>query len=230
MAVTHGAAGFRKHGAELCESQRHQQDDGGTDDPGENGPGPGQLRVRQRAAGINFIDVYFRIGMYPAPLPFVIGNEGAGDVVAVGEGVKDFKVGDRVAYVAMGSYEAERLLPADRAVKLPDAISYEQAAGMMLKGMTAQYLVRRVHKVAKGETILVHAAAGEGGYVGRPWEIDRVAILRNQSADPAFETIRSGLIASLYNQKEVWPIFGYEGESFSKGGYIHRGFDDITWL
>jgi hypothetical protein len=73
-------------------------------------------------------------------------------------------------------------------------------------------------------------AAGEGGYVGRPWEIDRVAILKNQSADPTFETIRSGLIASLYNQKEVWPIFGYEGESFSKGGYIHRGFDDITWL
>jgi hypothetical protein len=74
------------------------------------------------------------------------------------------------------------------------------------------------------------AAAGEGGYVGRPWEIDRVAILKNMSADPMFETIRSGLVASLYNQKEIWPIFGYEGESFSKGGYIHRGFNDITWL
>jgi hypothetical protein len=74
------------------------------------------------------------------------------------------------------------------------------------------------------------AAAGEEGYVGRPWEIDRVAILKNMSADPMFETIRSGLVASLYNQKEIWPIFGYEGESFSKGGYIHRGFNDITWL
>ena len=106
-------------------------------------PSPGQIRIKQHACGINFIDVYFRIGMYPAPLPFVIGNEGAGGVVAIGEGVKDFKVGDRVAYVAgPGSYTAERLLPADRAVKLPDAISYEQAAGMMLKGMTAQYLVR----------------------------------------------------------------------------------------
>ena len=73
-------------------------------------------------------------------------------------------------------------------------------------------------------------AAGDGGYVGRAWEVDRVAILKNFSADPTFETIRSGLIASLYNQKEIWPIFGYEGESFSKGGYIHRGFDDITWL
>src|ERR1700735_2983509 len=73
-------------------------------------------------------------------------------------------------------------------------------------------------------------AAGEGGYVGRPWEADRVALLKNQSGDPMFETIRSGLVVSLYNQNEIWPIFGYEGESFSKGGYIHRGFDDITWL
>jgi len=73
-------------------------------------------------------------------------------------------------------------------------------------------------------------AAGPGGYVGRSWEADRVALLRNQTADPMFETIRSGLVSSLYDQKEIWPIFGYEGESFSKGGYIHRGFDDITWL
>jgi NADPH2:quinone reductase len=134
-------------------------------------PGPGQLRVKQYASGINFIDVYFRMGMYPAPsLPFVAGNEGAGEVIAVGEGVKDFKVGDRVAYVhAMGGYAAERLLPADRAVKLPASISYEQAAGMMLKGMTAQYLIRRVHKVEKGETILVHAAAGGVGLILCQW-------------------------------------------------------------
>jgi NADPH:quinone reductase len=133
-------------------------------------PGPGQIRIKQHALGINFIDVYFRTGMYPAPSsPFVLGNEGAGEVVAVGEGVKDFKVGDRVAYVALGAYAGERLLPADRAVKLPDAISYEQAAGMMLKGMTAQYLIRRVHKVAKGETILVHAAAGGVGLILCQW-------------------------------------------------------------
>src|SRR5499426_2028099 len=105
-------------------------------------PGPGQIRIKQHASGLNYIDTYIRTGAYPAPLPFVIGNEGAGEVVAVGEGVKDLKAGDRVAYVAgPGSYTAERLLPADRAVKLPGAISYEQAAGMMLKGMTAQYLV-----------------------------------------------------------------------------------------
>ena len=82
----------------------------------------------------------------------------------------------------------------------------------------------------EGFVAALDGAAGEGGYVGRPWEADRVAILKNQSADPMFETIRSGLVVSLYNQKEIWPIFGYEGESFSKGGYIHRGFDDITWL
>jgi NADPH2:quinone reductase len=134
-------------------------------------PGAGQVRIKQHACGINYIDVYFRMGMYPAPsLPFVAGNEGAGEVTAVGDGVKDLKVGDRVAYVhAMGGYAAERLLPAERAVKLPAGISYEQAAGMMLKGMTAQYLVRRVHKVAKGDTILVHAAAGGVGLILCQW-------------------------------------------------------------
>jgi hypothetical protein len=82
----------------------------------------------------------------------------------------------------------------------------------------------------EGFVAALDAAAGPGGYVGKSWEADRVVLLRNESADPMFETIRSGLIGSLYNQHEIWPIFGYEGESFSKGGYIHRGFDDITWL
>ncbi len=134
-------------------------------------PGPGQVRIRQRACGVNYIDTYFRTGLYPAPsLPFVAGNEGAGDVVAVGEGVKDLKAGDRVAYViTLGSYAAERLLPADRAVKLPDAISYEQAAGMMLKGMTASYLLRRTFEVKKGTTLLIHAAAGGVGTIVCQW-------------------------------------------------------------
>jgi NADPH2:quinone reductase len=133
-------------------------------------PGPGQIKLKQRAIGINFIDVYFRIGLYPAPqLPFVAGNEGAGDVIAVGAGVTDIKVGDRVAYVNAGSYAEERLLPADRAVKLPDGISYEQAAGMMLKGMTAEYLVRRTYKLQKGSTCLVHAAAGGVGLILCQW-------------------------------------------------------------
>src|SRR5205085_7741174 len=118
----------------------------------------------------NFIDTYFRTGLYPAQLPFIPGNEAAGDVVAVGEGVKDFKAGDRVTYnITHGGYAEERLLPADRAVKLPDGISYEQAAGMMLKGMTAEYLVRRTYKLEKGSTCLVHAAAGGVGLILCQW-------------------------------------------------------------
>jgi NADPH2:quinone reductase len=110
--------------------------------------------------------------MYPSPvgLPFVAGNEGAGEVTAVGSGVTGFKVGDRVAYVvALGGYAAERLLPAARAVKLPDGISYEQGAGMMLKGMTVQYLVNRTFKVGKGMNVLVHAAAGGVGLILCQW-------------------------------------------------------------
>src|SRR5436190_9889720 len=113
-------------------------------------PGPGQVKVKNHAIGVNFIDTYFRGGMYPSPvgLPFVSGNEGAGEVMALGPGVTDLKVGDRVGYVAaLGAYAAERLLPADRAVKLPDNISYEQAAAMMLKGLTVQYLLRQTYRV-----------------------------------------------------------------------------------
>src|SRR5580700_182581 len=135
-------------------------------------PGQGQLKVKQHACGVNFIDTYFRMGMYPSPvgLPFVSGNEGAGEVVAVGPGVTDFKVGDRVGYVAaLGCYAAERLVPADRAVKLPANISYEQAAAMMLKGMTAEYLLRRTFKVEKGMNVLMHAAAGGVGLILCQW-------------------------------------------------------------
>ena len=135
-------------------------------------PGPGQVKIRNHACGVNFIDTYFRMGMYPSPvgLPFVSGNEGAGEVIAVGPGVTDIKVGDRVGYVAaLGGYAAERVLPADRAVKLPDSISYEQAAAMMLKGLTVQYLLRRTYKVAKGDNVLIHAAAGGVGLIACQW-------------------------------------------------------------
>jgi len=135
-------------------------------------PGQGQVRVKQHASGVNFIDTYFRMGMYPSPvgLPFVAGNEAAGEVVAVGPGVSDIKVGDRVAYVvALGCYAAERLVAADRVVKLPANISYEQAAGMMLKGMTVEYLLRRTFKVEKGMNVLMHAAAGGVGLILCQW-------------------------------------------------------------
>ena len=135
-------------------------------------PGQGQVKIKQHACGVNFIDCYFRSGLYPSPvgMPFVAGNEGAGEVIAVGPGVTDLKVGDRVAYVVpLGAYAAERLLPADRAVKVPANISYEQAAGMMLKGMTAEYLLNRTFKVGKGMTVLMHAAAGGVGLILCQW-------------------------------------------------------------
>jgi NADPH:quinone reductase len=135
-------------------------------------PGPNQIRVKQAAAGINYIDTYFRTGAYPPPngYPLILGNEGSGDVIAVGPGVTDFKVGDRVTAVfAHGGYAAERNIPVDRAVKLPANISHQQAAGMMLKGMTAEYLLRRTYKVQKGDTILVHAAAGGVGLILCQW-------------------------------------------------------------
>jgi NADPH2:quinone reductase len=135
-------------------------------------PGQGQIRVKQHASGVNFIDTYFRMGMYPSPvgMPFTAGNEAAGEVIAVGAGVTDFKVGDRVAYVvALGCYASERVVPAERAIKLPANITYEQAAAMMLKGMTAEYLLRRTFKVEKGMNVFVHAAAGGVGLILCQW-------------------------------------------------------------
>ena len=135
-------------------------------------PGQGQIKMKMHAAGINFIDCYFRNGSYPSPvgLPFIAGNESAGEVIAIGPDVTNLKVGDRVAFVgALGGYAAERVVPAARALKLPDNISYEQAAGMMLKGMTAQYLVNRTFKVGKGSIVLMHAAAGGVGLILCQW-------------------------------------------------------------
>lgn len=134
-------------------------------------PGPGEVLVRHKAIGLNFIDVYFRSGLYKTPnMPFTPGNEAAGDVVAVGEGVSEFKPGDRVAYAATpGSYAEERVIEAKWLVKIPEGISYETAAAMMLKGMTAQYLLRRTYKVQPGDTILFHAAAGGVGLISCQW-------------------------------------------------------------
>jgi NADPH2:quinone reductase len=134
-------------------------------------PGPGQARLRQTAVGLNFIDVYHRTGLYPNPLPATPGMEGAGVVEAVGPGVTEVKPGDRVAYAAgpMGAYAEARLMPADRLVVLPAAISDEQGAAMMLQGMTAQYLLRRTCPVRAGDTILVHAAAGGVGLILCQW-------------------------------------------------------------
>jgi NADPH2:quinone reductase len=134
-------------------------------------PGPGEARVRNHAIGINFIDVYFRTGLYPQPLPAGLGQEGAGVVEAVGEGVTHVKPGDRVVYAGRpnGAYSELRVMPADILVKLPDAIPFETAAAMMLQGLTVQYLLNRTYKVKAGETILFHAAAGGVGLIACQW-------------------------------------------------------------
>ena len=133
-------------------------------------PGPGQVKIRQEAAGLNFIDVYHRTGLYKQQMPFTPGVEGAGVVEAVGGDVTNVKKGDRVAYAGpLGGYAEERLIDADRVVKLPAGISADQAAGMMLQGMTAQMLLRSVFPVTKGDTILVHAAAGGVGLIMCQW-------------------------------------------------------------
>ena len=134
-------------------------------------PGKGEVRVRQHAIGINFVEVYFRTGFYPTPsLPFTPGGEGAGEVVEVGAGVEDFKPGDRVAYVAgQGAYAEERNVPAPALFKLPRDITYEMAAAVMLKGLTAQYLLRQTYRVKEGDWILVHAAAGGVGQILCQW-------------------------------------------------------------
>jgi len=133
-------------------------------------PGPGQVRIKQHAIGVNYIDIYIRSGQYPNQTPFVLGNEGAGEVTQLGEGVKEFKVGDRVAYASgIGGYAEERNIEARLLVKLPESISYEVAAAMMLKGLTAQYLLRRTYKVKPGDTILFHAAAGGVGLIACQW-------------------------------------------------------------
>ncbi|WP_196258342.1 quinone oxidoreductase family protein [Pelagibacterium limicola] len=137
-------------------------------DAGE--PGSGEIRIRHHAIGVNFIDTYHRTGLYPNPLPLIPGSEGAGEVLAVGPGVTAFKPGDRVAYQGtIGAYAQERTMPAAKAILLPDSISYETAAAIMLKGLTAYYLLFLTWPVRAGETILFHAAAGGMGLLACQW-------------------------------------------------------------
>lgn len=134
-------------------------------------PGPTEVLLRHGAVGLNYIDVYHRTGLYPLPMPSGLGLEAAGTVTAVGEAVADLAVGDRVAYASppIGAYAEERRMPADRLVRIPDSIDDQQAAAMMLKGLTAQYLLRRTYRVQPGQTILFHAAAGGVGLIACQW-------------------------------------------------------------
>ena len=176
-------------------------------------PKAGEARVRHTAIGLNFIDCYFRSGLYPSPvgLPFVPGNEGAGVVLAVGEGVSEVAVGERVAYVGpIGSYAEERNVPADRLVKIPAGISDEIAAAAMLKGMTAQYLLKRTTRVGPGTTILFHAAAGGVGQIAGQWAKhlgatvigtaggpDKVALAKTRGYDHVIDYRKDDFVAAV---------------------------------
>ena len=165
--------------------------------PGE--PAPGQVLVRQGAIGLNFIDTYFRSGLYPVDLPGGLGNEAAGVVEAIGEGVVDFREGDRVGYFTgpLGAYATHRLVESTRLVNLPDGISAEQAAAAMLKGCTAEYLIERCARVAPGQTVLVHAAAGGVGSIAVQWLKAIGANVIAHSGNPAKARIAASLGADL---------------------------------
>ena len=134
-------------------------------------PGPGEVRVRHHAVGLNFADTYFRSGLYPAALPTGMGVEAAGVIEAVGPGDSDFAVGDRITYTGspLGAYSTERVMPADSLIKLPDGISFEVAAAMTMRGLTTSYLLRRIHPLRQGDTVLLHAAAGGVGLIFLQW-------------------------------------------------------------
>jgi NADPH2:quinone reductase len=171
-------------------------------------PGEGQVLIRHEAIGVNFIDTYFRSGLYPAKLPSPLGNEAAGVVEAVGPGVTRFKTGDRVAYASgvMGAYADFAVAPAARVVKLPDGVDARTAAAALLKGMTAEFLLRRTHPVKAGETILVHAAAGGVGQILVQWAkaIGAVVIATVGSEDKAARARALGADhVILYREQDV---------------------------
>jgi NADPH2:quinone reductase len=159
-------------------------------------PGPGQIRIRHEAIGLNFIDTYHRSGLYPAKMPVVLGQEGAGVVDAIGDGVTRFHVGDRAAYGTgpIGAYAEAHLVPENRAVRLPDGVSTRVAAAAMLKGMTAEFLLRRCYPLSAGEAVLIHAAAGGVGGILTQWAkaIGAVVIGAVGSSDKAAIALRQG--------------------------------------
>lgn len=170
-------------------------------------PGQGQVRLKHRAVGLNYIDTYHRSGLYKISLPAVIGTEGAGEITAVGPGVTEFKMGDRVAYAGpMGAYTEERLIPADRVVKVPDSIDDPTAAAMMLQGMTVRYLLKETYKVGQGTTMLLHAAAGGIGLIACQWARHLGATI--------IGTVGSAEKAKLAQENGCTHVINYRTEDF----------------
>ncbi|MGD1015569.1 MAG: quinone oxidoreductase [Roseiarcus sp.] len=191
-------------------------------------PQRGEARVRHRAIGVNYLDVYYRSGFYPPPpRPFTPGNEGAGEVVAVGKGVKDFKPGDRVAYAStLGSYAEERNVDVKHLVKLPKAITFEAAAAMMLKGLTAQFLLRQTYHVKAGDTMLVHAAAGGVGQILCQWgkALGATVIATVGTAEKAKLAKKAGAKhVILYREED----FAVRVGEITKGAKCHVVYDGV---
>lgn len=196
-------------------------------------PAAGEVQIEQKAIGLNFIDIYFRTGLYEAPLPHGLGFEGSGIVTAIGEGVTHLKVGDRVAYgqSPLGAYAGLRNVPARQVVRLPEGISFEQAAAIMLKGLTVQYLFRQTYRLEKGETILFHAAAGGVGLIACQWAkalgVNLIGTVSNEAK------------ATLAKQYGAWEVINYSQENvvervieLTKGAKLPVVYDGVgkdTW-
>ena len=191
-------------------------------------PGPGQILIKHTAVGLNYIDIYHRSGLYPMQLPSGLGSEAAGVVEAVGAGVKNVKEGDRVAYAGgpIGSYAERRLFPAERVVKLPKAIKDKIAAAMMLKGMTAEYLLRRTYKVRKGDTVLVHAAAGGVGLILCQWakQLGAVVIGTVSSKEKAKEAKAHGCAFPIVTATDDFVV---KVKEITKGAGVPVVYDSI---
>lgn len=197
-------------------------------------PAAGEVQLRQTAIGLNFIDIYQRKGVYPLPLPTGLGHEAAGVIEAIGSGVEAFKVGDRVAYMnaGLGAYADYRNVPADRLVSIPDGVSDEQAAALLFKGMTAQYLLRKTHVVKAGETVLVHAAAGGVGQILCQWAKALGAFVIGTAGSPAKCAVAKAAGADIaidYSQED-WVKTLLEATGGKKANVVYDSVGKDTFL
>ena len=202
------------------------------DDVQVGDPGPGQVRIRHTAIGVNFVDTYQRSGLYPMQLPSIASNEAAGVVDAIGPGVKGLKKGDRITYTGLpGSYCEMRLVPAERVVKIPNGISDEQAASMLLKGMTVHYLIHSTYKVKKGDTVLWHAAAGGVGLIAGQWlkKLGVTAIGTVSSAEKAALAKAHGYKHVINYSTENWVEKVKEITKGKKLPVVYDAVGKTTW-
>ena len=197
-------------------------------------PATGEVCIRQHAIGFNFIDIYQRRGVYPLPLPSGIGHEAAGVVEALGAGVSDLRVGDRVVYMnaGIGAYADLRNVPAEKMVKLPDAISFDDAAAVFFKGMTAQYLLRKTHVVQAGEIVLVHAAAGGVGQILSGWAKALGAFVIGTAGSAAKCDIAraAGCDVALDYSKDDWPAKMLEATGGKKARVVYDSVGQHTFM